>query len=127
MFLQGVNPPEYNTLCDDARKLIHHEKVMWWHDYMAKMIQEEKVSHAWGTSDFCSISGTNGNSASAIAIYKANDYEEFNHLYSLDPIRRDTLLWSILLQPIADQRRLDTERFERELSRSNASRRRRRY
>jgi hypothetical protein len=117
IFLQGVNPTEYITQWDDAKKLIHHEKVMWWHDYMATMIADEKVSHAWGTNDFCFDSGVNGNSASAVAIYSVKDYEEFNQLYSLDPIRRDTVFWSILLQPIADQRRIDTERLKREIAR----------
>jgi hypothetical protein len=61
VLLLGVNPLEYITQWDDARKLIHHEKVMWWHDYTAMLIDRGKISHAWGTNEFCFVDGLEGN------------------------------------------------------------------
>lgn len=117
VLIMGVNPNEYITMWDDSRKLVHHEKVTWWHDYMAMLISEGKISHAWGTHDFCSIDSLSGNSASAVAIYKTKDFEEFDGLYKLDPIRDATLFWSVLLQPIADQKRHDEKLLEQAKSR----------
>jgi hypothetical protein len=39
----------------------------------------------------------------------------------LDPLRDATLFWSVLLQPIADQRHLDQFRLDAALQRENAS------
>jgi hypothetical protein len=112
ILIMGMNPEEYISMWDDTRKLIHHEKVMWWHDYMVMLINQDKISHAWGTHDFCFILGSSSNSAAAVAIYKTDSYEEFDDLYRLDPIRTSSLFWSVLLQPIADQRRQDEERLK---------------
>jgi len=113
ILIMGVNPDEYITLWDDTHKLIHHEKVTWWHDYTAMLIHQDKISHAWGTHDFCYLSGMSAVSASAVVVYKPRNYDEFDTLYRLDPIRDTTQFWSILLQPIADQRRMDEERLKR--------------
>lgn len=97
---------------DDFTKLVHHEKVMWWHDYTSKMIAEKKVTHAWGTNDFCKIGETSGNSAAAVSIFSVSDYEEFDGLYKMDPIRQSTLFISVLLRPISDQLEYDKSRLE---------------
>jgi hypothetical protein len=113
ILLIGTNPDEYITLWDDVRKLVHVEKVNWWHDYMAMLIHDQKVSHAWGTNDFCFIGGLSATYAGAAAVFRVKDYEEFDELYRLDPIRETTLFWSVLLQPIGRQRRMDSERLKR--------------
>ena len=46
ILIHGMNPPEYMAW-DDARKLIHYEKVLWWHDHIAQMLHEGRVSHVW--------------------------------------------------------------------------------
>lgn len=120
ILLLGMNPHEYVTQWDDTRKLIHHEKVMWWHDYMAYLIQQKKISHAWGTHDFCFVDALEGNSAAAVGIYEVETYDEFDTLYRLDPIRTSTLFWSVLLQPIADQRAQDELRYSVARSRSTS-------
>lgn len=113
----GVNPPEYITMWDDLRKLIHHEKVTWWHDYVAMLINQDKISHGWSTNDFCLIAGPATRSCGPILIYSVDSFEEFNFLYKLDPLRDATMFWSVLLQPIADQRALDEQRFNLALQR----------
>ena len=118
ILLLGVNPEEYITDWDDLTKLIHHEKVMWWHDYTAMLIEQRKISHCWGTNDFCHISSVSGNSAAALTVFTVATYEEFDALYKLDPIRQSTMFWSVLLQPAADQRVQDERRLERAVSAS---------
>ena len=112
VLLLGHNPDEYISMWDDVRKLIHHEKVMWWHDYTAMLIAQEKIIHAWGTHDFCWIEAPQPVSAAAAAVYRVRDYDEFDTLYRLDPIRTSTLFWSVLLQPIADQQAADERRLQ---------------
>jgi len=94
---------------DDLTKAIHYEKVIWWHHYIAKMISEGKVSHVWATHDFCNIGAFSSRSASAPTIYRAKSLEDFAEIYRMDPLRTRAQFWSIMLKPIADQRRDDVE------------------
>ncbi len=112
ILLLGSNPDEYITMWDDLTKLIHHEKVMWWHDYTSKLVAEGKVTHCWGTNDFCLIDRPSAKSAAAVSVFRVADFEEFDGLYKMDPIRQSTIFWSVLLRPIADQLKFDQKRFE---------------
>jgi len=115
ILLMGSNPPEYISMWDDLQKLIHHEKVMWWHDYTSMLIKEGKISHCWGTNDFCHIASDSYRAASALTIFTVANFEEFDHLYKMDPIRQSTVFWSVLLQPLGDQRVLDELRLRHAL------------
>lgn len=112
ILILGTNPAEYITMWEDVRQLVHHEKVLWWFDYVAMLVTQGKVSHGWGTHDFCVITGEKTNSCGAVTVYSVQRYSEFDELYSLDPLRRSSLFWSVLLQPIADQRQLDIRRLD---------------
>lgn len=112
ILLLGVNPEEYITMWDDATKLIHHEKVMWWHDYTSMLIHDGIVTHCWGTNDFCLIDKSNANSAAAATVFRVDDYEQFDDLYKMDPIRQSTMFWSVLLRPIRDQLEYDKMRLD---------------
>jgi hypothetical protein len=113
IMVMGVNPPEAIGLWDDTRKLFHYEKVNWWHDYMSNLVQEGKVSHVWGAHNFFDITGLSGLTKGAgVAIFRAKTLDEFDSLYQNDPIREATLFWTVLLQPLADQRRMDEERLK---------------
>lgn len=112
ILIYGMNLTEFMEW-DDARKLIHYEKVIWWHHHIAQMLSEGRVSHAWGTHDFCSNSTVSGNSAGAPVIYRAANLDEFDSMYRLDPLRQHGRFISVLLQPIEEQRALDVGRLDR--------------
>lgn len=111
IMLIGRNVDEYVGLWDDTRQFIFHEKIEWWHDYVAMMINKKKLTHVWGTNDFCNISGFDKSFAAAVEVFRVNNYEEFDELYRLNPIRKSVSFWFMLLQPIADQRDLDEQRL----------------
>jgi hypothetical protein len=119
ILIMGINPDELITHWNDARKVVHYEKVSWWFDYIAMMIQQGKVTHGWATRDFCNITTMDsGNRASSVVLYQVQDYDEFDELYTLDPLREEAMHWSVLLQPIADQRRMDEVRLAQARARS---------
>lgn len=109
ILIYGQNPPEYMTW-DDARKLVHYEKVLWWHDHVADMLSSGRMSHVWGNQDFCDISILSSRSASGTAIYKVKDLDEFAEVYRLDPLRDSGRFLSVVLKPIDEQRKLDEMR-----------------
>ena len=115
VLILGQNPPEYMSW-DDARKLIHYEKVIWWHDHIAQMLHEGRVSHVWGTHDFCDLGLLSYRSASAVTVYRAKDLDEFDDTYRLDPLRDHGRFWSMILKPIVQQRELDEMRLKHALS-----------
>jgi hypothetical protein len=112
VFIHGTNPP---GLMDwsDAKQLISYEKVLWWHDYIAMLIERGQVSHAWTAKDFCDSTSLKGNTEAAQVVYSVKDLDEFGDLYSLDPLRLKGDFWSILLQPIEQQRQNDEMRLLR--------------
>jgi hypothetical protein len=112
VFLMGTNPPDFMGW-SDAKQLIVYEKVLWWADYISMLIEQGLVSHAWTGKDFCDVGGTKGNTESAEVIYRVKDLDQFGELYALDPLRLKGDFWSIVLQPILLQRRLDEERLLR--------------
>ena len=109
----GMNPDNLIETYSDAKSLVLYEKVNWWFEYMAMMIEQGFVTHAWGTHDFCNVSGMRPDSKGASAIYSVKDMEEFHIVYNLDPLREWAKFHTILLKPIADQRRTDEERLQR--------------
>lgn len=109
ILIYGQNPPEYMSW-DDARKLVHYEKVLWWHDHVADMLSTGRMSHVWGNQDFCDISILSSRSASGTAIYKVKDLDEFAEVYRLDPLRDSGRFLSVVLKPIDEQRKLDEMR-----------------
>jgi hypothetical protein len=118
IFVLGTNPGEAMFAWDDSRQAYHYEKVTWWHDYTSMLIDQGKISHVWGAHAFFDISRLSGEAKGAgIVIYTTDSFEEFDHLFRLDPIRESTVFWTILLQPIADQRKQDVKRLEIETGR----------
>jgi hypothetical protein len=120
ILVYGQNPPEYMTW-DDHRKLIHYEKVLWWHHHIAEMANTDRLSHVWGMHDFCDIAMLSGRSASGTAIYKAKDLDDFDDMYRSDPLRDMGRFWSVVLKPADQQRTLDEERLRRATERAVAS------
>jgi hypothetical protein len=112
VMLYGANPDNYVNTWDDMTKLLHCQKLMWWHEYMDMLIAQGHVTHAWGTSDYTSAVATLSKTGGNVAIYEARDYEEFDTLYRLDPVRSKNVYLSVVLRPIADQRDSDLERLE---------------
>lgn len=112
ILIYGQNPAELIGQWDDRRKFVHYEKVQWWHDYTARMQAEGKLSHVWGTHDFCQIDSLSAKSAAAASVFRVKDFDEFDEIYKLDPIRDATLFWSVLLQPLASQRKIDEKQLE---------------
>ncbi len=107
LLIVGQNPPEYMAW-DDHRKLIHYEKVIWWHHHILQMLEEDKVSHVWGTHDFCDIGELSYRSAAGATVYRARDLSEFDEIYRLDPLRDNGRFWSIALKPIEEQLESDS-------------------
>jgi hypothetical protein len=112
ILIHGMNPPEYMEW-DDVRKLVHYEKVLWWHDHVADMIDKEKMSHVWGTHDFCDIELMSYRSAAGVAVYKVKDLDEWDDIYRLDPLRESGRFQSIILKDISEERELDIKRLEK--------------
>jgi len=112
ILLYGVNPADYVNNWDDMTKLLHGEKVMWWHDYIAMLRDGDHVTHAWGCSDFTSALATSAKTGGNVAVYQARHFEEFDALYRIDPLRTKNLYVSVALRPIADQRESDRRRLE---------------
>lgn len=110
--LYGTNPDELIGVWDDTRKMIHYEKVQWWHDYAAMLLAQGHATHVWGNHDFCSATALLDKSAAAVMIIKAQTWDEFDDLYKLDPIRDATRFLSVALRPIADQKRNDARLLE---------------
>ena len=110
ILIYGQNPPEYMAW-DDARKLAHYEKVLWWHDHVADMLSTNRMSHVWGNHDFCDISTLSYRSASGAAVYRVKDLDEFAEVYRLDPLRDSGRFLSVALKPIEAQRDLDLQRL----------------
>jgi hypothetical protein len=106
--IQGMNLEEDHGW-DDLTKVIHYEKVLWWHHYIAKMISEGRVSHTWSTHDFCNIGAFSNRSASAAVIYRAKDLIDFAEVYRQDPLRTRARFWSVALKPISLQRQQDID------------------
>jgi hypothetical protein len=119
VMLYGVNPDEYVDTWTDMAKLLHCQKLLWWHDYMAMLHAQRKVSHIWGTADFTSALETTPKTGGTVAVYESADYEEFDGLYRHDPVRSKRLFQSVVLRPIAEQRASDLRRLE--LARKRAS------
>lgn len=113
VLLYGSNPDELITDWIDARKVIHYEKVQWWHDYAAMLIERGNLTHGWSGHQFCAIDRRAAVSAPVPAVIAAPTYDEFDALYKLDPLRDATLFLSVVLKPIADQRASDMTRLER--------------
>ena len=111
ILVTACNPNNLIESWDDLRKLVLYEKVDDWFHYMAMMIQDGYVSHAWGTHDFCVVSDTSTNSKGAMAIYRVKDLENFHVVYNLDPLREWSRFHTAVLQPIASQRKLDELRL----------------
>lgn len=101
--IHGMNLEEDHGW-DDATKAIHYEKVLWWHHYIAKMVNEGRITHVWGTHDFCDIGLFSYRSASGMAIYRAESLEDFADVYKQDPLRTRARFWSVALKPITMQR-----------------------
>lgn len=108
----GVNLPQ-DPAWDDMTKAIHYEKVLWWHQYVSKMISDRRISHAWGTLDFCDIEGLSVRSAGGAVIYQANDFTDFADVYKQDPLRTRAQFWSVALKPLSAQREQDEKTLER--------------
>jgi hypothetical protein len=118
IFVLGTNPGEAMFAWDDSRQAFHYEKVTWWHDYTSMLIDQKKISHVWGAHAFFDMTQLSGEAKGAgIVIYTVNSFSEFDHLFQLDPIRESTVFWTILLQPIAEQRNKDVRRLEIETAR----------
>lgn len=112
VLLYGVNPDEYVNQWDDMTKLLHCQKMVWWHDYMAKLYAEGHVTHVWGAADYTSAITTSTKTGGNVSIHQARDFEEFDGLYRIDPVRSKNLYLSAALRPIADQRDSDRRRLE---------------
>lgn len=111
VMLYGVNPPEYVNGWDDMTRLLHCEKVVWWHHYVAMLASRGHITHAWGCHDFTSALATSAKTGGNVAIYESRDFEEFDSLYRVDPLRSNNLYISVALRPIADQRDSDERRL----------------
>jgi hypothetical protein len=112
VLLSGVNPNEYVETWDDMTRLLHCQKMVWWHDYIAMLYAQGHVTHAWGHADYTSSIATTGKTGGNIAIYRTKDFEQFDGLYRIDPVRSKNLYQSIALRPIAEQREGDRRRLE---------------
>jgi hypothetical protein len=96
----------------DAKQVIVYEKISWWAHYAAMLIRRGQVTHGWNFHDFCEMAaGGATNSCGAALVYSVDSLDEFDGLYSLDPVRRKGRFWSIVLQPIAQQEQLDKRRL----------------
>ncbi|WP_299902587.1 hypothetical protein [uncultured Ruegeria sp.] len=112
ILLVACNPNNLIESWDDLRKQVLYEKVNWWFDYMALMIKDRRVSHGWGTHDFCNIEGMSVNSKGAVHVLTAKDFEDFHIFYNLDPLREWARFHTVLLNPIGKQRKLDKLRLD---------------
>jgi hypothetical protein len=112
----GTNTPDSMTW-SDAKQLIVYEKVIWWADYTWMLIHRGQVKYGWNFHDFCDSAVYAGNTAGAALVYWVSSLEEFDSLYSLDPVRRKGNFWSIVLQPIARQEEVDKQRLKEALAR----------
>ena len=111
VLLYGVNPAEYVDMWDDMTKLLHCQKLLWWHDYVAMLQSQGHVTHAWGSNDITASLAPNTKTGGHVAIYRTTDFDEFDSLYRVDPVRSKQLYISIALRPIADQRASDERRY----------------
>ena len=112
VLLYGTNPDQYIGEWSDLRKHVHYKKVLTWHDYVAMLTAQGKLSHVWGTHGFCSHHTLEATYAGAVQIFQADDFDDFDEVYRLDPIRESTIFLSVALRPIADQRAGDVRRLE---------------
>lgn len=110
VLIHGMNPPEYMAW-NDVQKLAHYQKVIWWHDHVADMLHNDRMSHVWGTHDFCDAGTMSYRSASGAAIYKAKDLDDFDEIYRLDPLRDSGRFWSAILKPLDKQRELEERKL----------------
>jgi hypothetical protein len=106
----GTNPFE-SPNWSDAEQLIVYEKISWWADYSSMLIHSGQVTHAWNFHDFCDAAMFAVNSCGAALVYSVDTFDEFDKLYSLDPVRRKGSFWSVVLQPISRQEELDRRRL----------------
>lgn len=111
VLLYGVNPDEYVDMWDDMTRLLHCQKLMWWHDYAAMLHSQGHITHAWGSSDVTTSMSPTAKTGGHVAIYQSPDFDEFDSLYRVDPVRSKQLYISIALRPIADQRASDERRY----------------
>jgi hypothetical protein len=111
VLLYGVNPDEYVDMWNDMTKLLHCQKLLWWHDYVAMLHSQGHVTHAWGSNDYTASLAPNAKTGGHVAIYRTADFDEFDGLYRVDPVRSKQLYISIALRPIADQRASDERRY----------------
>lgn len=118
VLLYGANPDQYVTEWDDIDKLLQCERSVWWHDYMAMQHAKGIVTHVWGTNDATSGIAANARTRGSVAIYEAEDFDQFSGFYRMDPLRTKNIFMSIVLRPIADQRRADLKRLDAALGRS---------
>ncbi len=98
---------------EDARQLIIYEKILWWAEYASMLISRGQLSHGWTWHNFCEADQFSVISEAAVAIYTVDSWDEWDKLYSLNPLRRSaTKFWSIVLQPALKQFEMDRARYE---------------
>jgi hypothetical protein len=111
ILVAGTNTEE-SMSWSDAKQVIVYEKISWWAHYASMLIHRGQVTHGWNFHDFCEVAaGGATNSCGAALIYSVSSLDEFDSLYSLDPVCRKGRFWSIVLQPIARQELLDKRRL----------------
>jgi len=102
---------------DDARQLIIYEKVLWWADYASKLITDGILTHGWTLHNFCNAVKFEAVREGAAAVYSVDSWEQFDSLYTLNPVRRAGQFWSVVLQPAQQQFEQDRRRYEVSLRR----------
>ncbi len=96
----------------DLKRSIYEEKIQWWHSFAADMVEQGKMTHAWATHAFCDTGRLESNRRGGAAILKAEDFDEVDEIYRLNPLSSEAEFVSIALRPLARQREADAARVE---------------
>ncbi|MDT1064661.1 hypothetical protein RM190_22590 [Paracoccus sp. CPCC 101403] len=104
----STNPKEFVGQWDDVRKTVHAEMVSYWHDYIAKMINDGIVTHAWAAHDFLDRDYyTEHEKGKGAAIYRVDSWEEFDEAFGEDPIRDYSSSSTVVLKDATAQMEID--------------------
>jgi hypothetical protein len=97
----------------DLQRMIYEEKVKWWHAFAADMVEQGKMTHAWATHGFCDSYRMEVNRRGGAVVLRANDFQEIDEFYRLNPLQQEGTFLSIALRPLGQQRESDIARLER--------------
>src|SRR5258706_10415335 len=84
-----ISNPDDFARWDPKRKLDRYRRVMEWHDHIRAYHKKGKVPWVWGSHQLLSRVEPTGSQGVLVAVYRVEDWAEYDHLMTVDDPLRD--------------------------------------